>query len=153
MTHRGRGLDSVRRGDGHSKDTTTWLEGCSFQEGRGAWHYQTPMVDDAINQVCTRKPPFKTLHGASLAVQWAGICLPMQETQVRSLVGEDSTRHGVTKAHVPQLLKPERLEPVLLNKRSHCYEKPTHHNASSRHLLQLEKARTQEQRPSTIKNK
>ena len=27
-------------------------------------------------------------------------------------------------AHVPQLLKPTRLEPVLRNKRSHCSEKP-----------------------------
>ena len=77
----------------------------------------------------------------------------MQETQVRSLVGEDSTCHGVTKARVPQLLKPERLEPELHNKRSPCYEKPTHHNESGPHSLQLEKARTQEQRPSTIKNK
>ncbi|KAJ8792811.1 hypothetical protein J1605_003996 [Eschrichtius robustus] len=31
-------------------------------------------------------------------------------------------------AHVPQLLKPVRLEPVLHNKRSHCNEKPAHHN-------------------------
>ena len=32
-----------------------------------------------------------------------------------------------TKAHVPQLLKPLHLEPVLCNKRSHCDEKPVHH--------------------------
>ena len=31
-------------------------------------------------------------------------------------------------ARVPQLLKPASLEPVLCNKRSHCNEKPTHHN-------------------------
>ena len=31
-------------------------------------------------------------------------------------------------ARVPQLLKPECLEPVLRNKRSHCSEKPTHQN-------------------------
>ena len=31
-------------------------------------------------------------------------------------------------AHVPQLLKPVRLEPVLHNKRSHCNEKPAHCN-------------------------
>ena len=31
-------------------------------------------------------------------------------------------------ARVPQLLKPTHLEPVLHNKRSHCNEKPVHHN-------------------------
>ena len=31
-------------------------------------------------------------------------------------------------AHVPQLLKPARLEPVLCNKRSHRNEKPAHRN-------------------------
>ena len=31
-------------------------------------------------------------------------------------------------AHVPQLLKPVCLEPMLCNKRSHCNEKPTHCN-------------------------
>ena len=31
-------------------------------------------------------------------------------------------------ACVPQLLKPECLEPMLCNKRSHCSEKPKHHD-------------------------
>ena len=31
-------------------------------------------------------------------------------------------------AHVPQLLKPAHLEPVLRNKRRHCNEKPAHRN-------------------------
>ena len=31
-------------------------------------------------------------------------------------------------AHVAQLLKPARLEPVLRNKGSHLNEKPAHHN-------------------------
>ena len=31
-------------------------------------------------------------------------------------------------AHMPQLLKPACLEPVLRNKRSHCNEKPAHRN-------------------------
>ena len=31
-------------------------------------------------------------------------------------------------AHVSQLLKPVRLDPVLLSKRSHRNEKPVHHN-------------------------
>ena len=41
--------------------------------------------------------------------QWLRICLPMQGTQVQSLVGEDPTFHGATKpehcnyeVHVPQ---------------------------------------------------
>ena len=84
---------------------------------------------------------------ASLVAQWLIICLPIQGTQVRALVQEDPTCRGVTKpachnywactlepashnywAHVPQLLKPMHLEPMLHNKRRHCNEKPTHHN-------------------------
>ena len=83
----------------------------------------------------------------SLVAQWLGICLPMQGTQVRPLVWEDPTCCGATKpvrhsywlcalepkshnywAHVPQLLKPMHLEPVLHNKGSHRNEKPMHHN-------------------------
>ena len=69
----------------------------------------------------------------------------MQGMQVQALVREDPTCSGATKpvrhnywalqpashnywAHVPQLLKPMRLEPVLCNKRSHCNEKLTHRN-------------------------
>ena len=80
-------------------------------------------------------------------VQWLRIRLPMQGTRVQDLVQEDPTCRGATKpvrhnywawalepashnyrAHVPQLLKPTRLEPVLRNKRSHDNEKPAHHN-------------------------
>ena len=79
--------------------------------------------------------------------QWLRIHLPMQGTWVRALVQEDPTCRGATKpvchncracalepashnylAHVPQLLKPARLGPVLHNKRSHRNEKPTHRN-------------------------
>ena len=71
----------------------------------------------------------------------------MQATRVRALVWEDPTCCGATKpmrhnywacalepashnywAHVPQLLKPTCLEPVLRNKRSHRNEKPAHRN-------------------------
>ena len=38
-------------------------------------------------------------------VQTIRICLPMQGTQVRSLVWEDTTA-GSNKAHAPQLLSP-----------------------------------------------
>ena len=69
----------------------------------------------------------------------------MQATRVRALVREDPTCRGATKpvrhnywawalepmshnywAHVPQLLKPTRLESGLHNKRSHVNEKPAH---------------------------
>ena len=33
-----------------------------------------------------------------------------------------------SRAREPQLLKPTHLEPMLHNKRSHCNEKPVHHN-------------------------
>ena len=47
----------------------------------------------------------------------------MQETQVPSLVGEDSTCHGATEPVCQQLLSLE-----LCDKRSHCNEKPVHPN-------------------------
>ena len=71
----------------------------------------------------------------------------MQGRRVRALGREDPTCCRATKpvrhnywayalepasrnywAHVPQLLKPAHLEPVLRNKRSHRNEKPAHHN-------------------------
>ena len=95
--------------------------------------------------------------GTSLVVQWLRIRLPMQGTQVQSLVREDPTCRGATKpmhhnywacalepashnywAWVPQLLKPLCLEPVLCNKRSH-------------RSLQLEEAHTQQWRPNAAK--
>ena len=70
-------------------------------------------------------------HRTFLVAQWLRIHLQMQGTQVR----EDPTCHRATKpashnywAHVPQLLKPEHLEPVARNKRSHQNEKPAHRN-------------------------
>ena len=39
----------------------------------------------------------KVLGWSSLVVQWIRMCLPLQGTQVRSLVQEDSTCHGATK--------------------------------------------------------
>ena len=73
--------------------------------------------------------------GTSLMVQWLRIHLSMQGKWVPSLVQEDPTCCGATKplhhnywAHVPQLLKPMRLEPVLHNKRSHHNEKSVHCN-------------------------
>ena len=79
--------------------------------------------------------------------QWLRVRLPMQGTRVRALVWEDPTCGGATKpvhhnyractlepashnyqAHLPQLLKPTCLKPVLRNKRRHHNEKPAHRN-------------------------
>ena len=87
------------------------------------------------------------ISGTSLVAQWLRIHQLMQGTRVRAVVREDLTCRGATKpvhhnywacaleptshnywAHVPQLLKPERLQPVLCNKRSHRNEKPAHRN-------------------------
>ena len=64
--------------------------------------------------------------GASLVVHWLRICLPMQGTQVWSLVQEDPTCCRATKllshnywAHVPHLLKPACQELVLCHKRNY----------------------------------
>ena len=77
----------------------------------------------------------------SRVAQWLRIHLPMQGTQVPSLVWEDLTccratkpvRHNywspqatTTEACKPRLLKLTHLEPVLRNKRSHRNEKPVH---------------------------
>ena len=77
----------------------------------------------------------KKQNGTSLVAQWLRTHLPMQGTQVRSLVWEDPTCRGATKpeshnywARVLQLLKAAHLEPMLHNKRSHCNEKPVHRN-------------------------
>ena len=44
----------------------------------------------------------KLNHGTSLVAQWLRIHLLMQGIQVQSLVQEDPTRCGATKAHEPQ---------------------------------------------------
>ena len=75
-------------------------------------------------------------HWASLVVQWLRICL--QETQVQSLVREDSTCCKVT-AHVPHhwtcALEPgshnywaHMPRALLPSRRSHCNEEPMPHN-------------------------
>ena len=69
--------------------------------------------------------------------QWIRICLPMQQTQVPSLIWEDPTYHRASKSREPQLLKPVCLEPVLHSKRRPCTSVK-----SSPHSLQPEKACT-----------
>ena len=112
---------------------------------------------------------FKIPTRASLVAQWLRICLPMQGTRVWALGWEDPTCHGATKpvhhnywacalepashnhwAHMPQLLKPARLEPVLCNKRS-----PRTATKSSPHSPQREKSpctTTKTQRSQEKKN-
>ena len=68
------------------------------------------------------------IHSASLVVQWLRIRLPMQGTQVWSLVWEDPTCHGTTKSVCHNYWSPRAPEPVFWNKRSYCSEKPTDHN-------------------------
>ena len=90
----------------------------------------------------------------------------MQGTWVQFLVQENPTCHRAAKpmchnywactleptshscwAHVPQLLKPVHLEPMLHNQRSHLHTTMK----SSPCLLQLEKACTEQQRPNAAK--
>ena len=80
-------------------------------------------------------------YRTSLVVQWLRICLPMRGTRVGALAQEDPTCHGATGpvchncwawgleptshncwAHVPQLLRPACLEPVLRNERPRQWE-------------------------------
>ena len=68
----------------------------------------------------------------SLMVQWGKICLPMQETQVWSLIREDSTCHGATEAPAPQLLSLCSRAQVL-QLLSWSTWKPTTHYKRSRH--------------------
>ena len=70
----------------------------------------------------------------SLVVQWLRIHLPMQRTQVRSLVQEDPTCHGATSPfhhnHEPVLQSPgaKITEATHQNEKGHCNKKPEHHN-------------------------
>ena len=59
--------------------------------------------------------------------QWLRIHLPVQETQVWSLVWEDSTCHRATKP-MHHNYSACTLEPIFHKKRSHHNEKPMHHN-------------------------
>ena len=59
--------------------------------------------------------------------QWLRIRLPWQETRVQALVQEDPT-YREQLSPCTTTTEPERLEPMLHNKRSHCNEKPSHLN-------------------------
>ena len=49
----------------------------------------------------------KYYRRTSLVVQWLKILLPMQRTQVQSLVQEDPTRPATTEARAPQEKPPQ----------------------------------------------
>ena len=51
-----------------------------------------------------------------------------------------------TKAHVPQLLSPRAVEPMLRNKRTYCGKRPTHYNqgVAPTHLNQRKPMRCNE---------
>ena len=73
--------------------------------------------------------------GASLVAQWLRIACQCRghgfepwSRKISHAAEPLSPWATTTEAHVPQLLKPMRLEPVLRTKRSHHNEKPAHCN-------------------------
>ena len=87
-------------------------------------HWTTREIQIIIIFNCKRflnieKNIFKMDNWISLVVQWLRICLPMQETQVPSLVQEDLTYCRTTKSMYHNYWSLWALEPTLCNKRSH----------------------------------
>ena len=77
--------------------------------------------------LCAQIPHLQTTEKACPVAQWRRIHLPLQETQVRSLVREDPTCRGATEP-VRQNYAARALEPGSRSKRSHHNERPTHLN-------------------------
>ena len=115
-----------------TNDDEVWMFCGSYRE-KDSW-------TKSLNIWCKLQLKY-SIVGTPLVVQWLRIRLPVQRTQVWSLVREDPTCRGATKpmrhnywactleptshnywARVPQLLKPVHLEPVLRSKRSHRNE-------------------------------
>ena len=116
----------------HENDIHQPLSRGTLSEGREVGRQIDSWRGGGFNSICSILLLFKNISGTSLVEQRLRIHLPMQGTRVQPLVQEDPTCRGATKpvhhnywAHVLQLLKPVRLEPVLRNKRSHRKEKPT----------------------------
>ena len=133
-------------------------------------YLQTPHSSLLVDSLPSALPPpsqdlyLCKMSGRGLPWQsrsWESGCLPTQETQVQSLVQDDSLCHGATRlvchnygaralepashnywAREPQLLMLKHLQPVLCNERSHCSEKPAHHSEEQPNPPQLEKAHT-----------
>ena len=101
------------------------------------------------NQHCCRIPKEYTEIScrASLVAQWLKIHVPMQGTQLCSLVWEDSICHGATKPTCQNYWSPSAHD-----KRRHRNEKPTHHKRRvCPRSPQLQKTHSQQQRSSTVK--
>ena len=128
------------------KGSVTWVP---REHPRYPWPWEIRVVKDCTLSFTVLQIDFlgkiRLEPGTSLVAQWLRIHLLMQGTRVQSLIWEDPTCCEATKpmhhnywacalqpashnywAHVPQLLKPAHLEPVLRNKRSHHNEKPAH---------------------------
>ena len=75
----------------------------------------------------------------------------MQETEVQSLVWEDTTCCRAAEP-ISQNHGLSALEPVVCNKRTHCNEKPAHHNQSRPLLSTAREKPAQQQGPSAAKN-
>ena len=88
----------------------------------------------------------------SLVVQWLRIHLPVQGTQVRSLVWEDPTCFRAAKLLCLNHWSPRAPEPVVFNKKSHHRDKPTPRTECPLLAATREKV-VQQQRLSTAKNK
>ena len=115
----------------------------------------------------------KTSGWTSLVAQWLRICMPMQGTRVWALVRENPTCRGTTNpmrhnywacalepashnywAHVPQLLKPMHSRARAPQQReATAMRSPRTATKHSPRSPQLERARAQQQRPNTAKNK
>ena len=60
-------------------------------------HCEYSKEENTSCKLFSKETRIKYSSGASLVAQWIRICLPMQGTQVRSLVWEDPTCRGATK--------------------------------------------------------
>ena len=132
--------------------TRAWLDNSrSSRCLRGAWKQQgedakTSNLETDRGLTLCHNLQSRSFSRPSLVAQWLGVCLPMQGTRVRALVWEDPTCRGAAEpvchnywactlepashscwAHVPRLLKPKDLGPVL-HRRSHRSERPAHSN-------------------------
>ena len=114
-----------------------------------------PFLEYAVSMVGIRTTSgklmwkcFKTGYWISLVLQWLRICLPVQGTQVRSLV--QAVPHAVGQLGLePHLWSPRACLDPVLHRRSHGKEKPVPPGGVAPCSLHLEKVRWQWQRPST----
>ena len=118
--------------------------------------------------IASKKRPSR----AFLVALWIRICLPMQETQVRSLIREEPTCHRAIRAehhhcwawalesrsrdywgHELQILRPMRPPASALQQEKPPQQEACTPKPESGSCSQLEKKPVKQQRPSTAKNK